>query len=78
MVSFGRWLEAGQTDRASIDCRDGRQDGNGWVVSGTRAVKDGSVLIGPAVTVKEVSGTLGTHTIDDFKIGMVIDIAPGW
>jgi hypothetical protein len=59
------------------DDRDGSQDGNWWVVSGPRAVKDGSALIGPAVTVKEVSGTLGTYTIDDFKIGMVIDMASG-
>jgi hypothetical protein len=42
-----------------------------------RAVKDGAALIGPAVTVKEVTGTLDAYTIGDFKIGMVIDLEPG-
>ena len=48
------------------------------VVSGLKAVKEGFSLVGPAVTVKEVSGTLGAYTIDDFKISKVIDLAqPG-
>jgi hypothetical protein len=59
------------------DDRDGSQEGNGWVVSGLRAVKSGAALIGPAVTVMEVSGTLGAYTIDVFKIGMFIDLTPG-
>jgi regulator of RNase E activity RraA len=48
------------------------------VVSGLRPVKDGMALVGPAVTVKEVSGVLGTYTIEDFPISKVIDFAePG-
>ena len=43
------------------------------VVSGLRAMKDGTVLVGPAVTVKEVSGVLGTYGIEDFPIGKAID-----
>ena len=42
-------------------------------VSGLRPLKDGTVLVGPAVTVKEVSGVLGTYGIEDFSIGRVID-----
>jgi hypothetical protein len=57
--------------------RDESQDGNGWAVSGLRAVNDGADLIGPAVKVKEGSGTLDAYTIDDFKIGRAIALAPG-
>lgn len=35
-------------------------------------------MVGPAVTIKEVSGVAGTYTIEDFKMGKVIDTAqPG-
>jgi len=48
------------------------------VVSGIRPMKDGTVLVGPAVTVKQVSGVLGTYGIEDFPIGRVIEYAkPG-
>jgi regulator of RNase E activity RraA len=48
------------------------------VVSGIRAVKEGFKMVGPAVTIKEVSGVAGTYTIEDFKMGKVIDTAqPG-
>ncbi len=43
------------------------------VVSGIRPMKDGTVLVGPAVTVKQVSGVLGTYGIEDFPIGRVIE-----
>lgn len=45
------------------------------VVSGLKPVKQGMVLVGPAVTIKEVSGVLGTYTIEDFCISKVIDFA---
>jgi 3-hexulose-6-phosphate synthase / 6-phospho-3-hexuloisomerase len=45
------------------------------VISGLKPVKQGMVLVGPAVTVKEVSGVLGTYSIEDFKISKVIDFA---
>lgn len=55
-------------DRMGLDC----------VVSGIRAVKEGFKMVGPAVTIKEVSGVAGTYTIEDFKMGKVIDTAqPG-
>jgi regulator of RNase E activity RraA len=48
------------------------------VVSGLRPMKDGSVLVGPAVTVKQISGIVGTYGIEDFPVGRVIDYAePG-
>jgi hypothetical protein len=37
----------------------------------------GPSLIGLAGTMEEVSGTLGAYTVDDFKIGMVINLALG-
>ena len=43
------------------------------VVSGIRPMKDGTVLVGPAVTVKQVSGVVGTYGIEDFPIGRVIE-----
>jgi 3-hexulose-6-phosphate synthase / 6-phospho-3-hexuloisomerase len=48
------------------------------VVPGLTPVKRGAIMVGPAFTVKEVSGLLGTYTIEDFCIGKVIDVAqPG-
>ena len=43
------------------------------VISGLRPMTGGTVLVGPAVTVKQVSGVLGTYGIEDFPIGRVID-----
>jgi regulator of RNase E activity RraA len=43
------------------------------VISGLRPMKGGTVLVGPAVTVKQVSGVLGTYGIEDFPIGRIID-----
>jgi regulator of RNase E activity RraA len=45
------------------------------VATGLRAVVEGSRLVGPAVTVKETSGTVGTYTIADFPVSRVIDHA---
>jgi len=45
------------------------------VISGVKPVKQGMVLVGPAVTIKELSGVLGTYTIEDFCISKVIDFA---
>lgn len=48
------------------------------VISGLRPVKEGMVAVGPAVTVKEVSGVLGSYTTEDFPISKVIDFTePG-
>lgn len=55
--------------------RDRNQDRNSWLISGLRGVKDGFVLIDPAMTMKEVSDTLGAYTIDEFKIDIVINLA---
>ena len=43
------------------------------VVTGIRPMKDGTTLVGPAVTVKQVSGVVGTYGIEDFPIGRVIE-----
>ena len=43
------------------------------VVSGIRPMKHGTALVGPAVTVKQVSGVVGTYGIEDFPIGRVIE-----
>ena len=45
------------------------------IMYGIRPVKPGTKLVGPAVTVKEVSGEVGTYTAEDFPIGTVIDSA---
>jgi len=48
------------------------------VISGLKSVKDGNTLVGPAVTIKEVSGFLGTYSIEDLPASKVIDYAtPG-
>ena len=43
------------------------------VVTGIRPMKDGTTLVGPAVTIKQVSGVVGTYGIEDFPIGKVIE-----
>jgi 3-hexulose-6-phosphate synthase / 6-phospho-3-hexuloisomerase len=52
-------------DKMGLDC----------LVSGIRAVKDGFKMVGPALTIKEISGVAGTYAISDFKMGTVIDSA---
>jgi 4-hydroxy-4-methyl-2-oxoglutarate aldolase len=48
------------------------------VISVLKSVKEGTGLARPAITTKEVSGVLGTYTVEDFAIGQVIDFAkPG-
>ena len=48
------------------------------VIFGLRPVKGGTVLVGPAVTVKQVSGSFGTYSMEDYPISQVIDYAePG-
>ena len=47
--------------------------GHEGVISGLRPMRDGTVLVGPALTVKEVSGVLGTYSIEDFPVGKAID-----
>ena len=42
-------------------------------MSGIRPVEPGARMVGPAVTVKEVSGDVGTYTDSDFSIGTVIE-----
>jgi len=43
------------------------------IMYGIRPVQPGTRLVGPAVTVKEISGDVGTYTAEDFPIGTVID-----
>jgi regulator of RNase E activity RraA len=45
------------------------------VMSGIKAVREGFTLVGPAVTIKEVSGDVGSYTLEDFCVGRVIDAA---
>jgi regulator of RNase E activity RraA len=48
------------------------------LVSGIRAVKQGFKPVGPILTIKEISGPLGTYRTEDFQMGKVIDTAqPG-
>lgn len=48
------------------------------IMSGIRPVEPGATMVGPAVTVKEISGDVGTYTDSDFSIGTVIESAePG-
>jgi regulator of RNase E activity RraA len=43
------------------------------VISGLSGLKNGSYLVGCAVTVKEITGPRGTYPLEDFPIGQVID-----
>ena len=45
------------------------------IMYGIRSVRPGARVVGPAVTVKEVSGDVGTYTAEDFPIGTVIESA---
>lgn len=48
------------------------------IISGLKPVKDGMALVGPAVTVKEISGCFGTYESNDLSVGNLIDNAkPG-
>jgi regulator of RNase E activity RraA len=42
------------------------------VLSGIRSVAANMKVVGPAVTVKEVSGSLGTYALSDFRVGELI------
>jgi len=45
------------------------------VMEGISPVVQGAALCGPAVTVKEDVGELGTYPLDDFRVGEVIQVA---
>ncbi|HIJ55616.1 MAG TPA: RraA family protein [Deltaproteobacteria bacterium] len=45
------------------------------IMYGIRPVEPGARMVGPAVTIKEVSGDVGTYTDSDFSIGTVIESA---
>lgn len=45
------------------------------VIQNINPVSPGFRLVGGAVTVKEITGVLGTYTNEDFKLGVVIDSA---
>ncbi len=45
------------------------------IMYGIRSVRPGARVVGSAVTVKEVSGDVGTYTAEDFPIGTVIESA---
>jgi regulator of RNase E activity RraA len=45
------------------------------VLTGIRAVTSNAKIVGSAVTVKEVSGTLGAYPQSDFGVGEIIDEA---
>ena len=45
------------------------------IMSGILPVDPNAKVVGPAVTVKEVSGDVGTYTDEDFSIGTVIESA---
>ena len=48
------------------------------VLAGIRAMTPNAKAVGPAMTVKEVSGTLGTYAQADFRVAEIIDAArPG-
>jgi regulator of RNase E activity RraA len=48
------------------------------VIFGLSPVKEGTVLVGTAVTVKQVSGSFGTYSMEDYPISQVIDyVKPG-
>ena len=55
-------------DEMGLDC----------LVSGVRGVREDFRLVGPALTIKEISGPLGTYKTEDFQMGKLIDMAqPG-
>ncbi len=66
--SIGTSIISDILDQMGLDC----------LVSGIRAVGEGFTLIGPVLTVKEISGPLGAYRTEDFQMGKVIDTAePG-
>lgn len=55
-------------DQMGLDC----------LVSGIKPVDQGFTLVGPAITIKQISGLVGTYPIEDFQISKVLDAAqPG-
>ncbi len=48
------------------------------LVSGIKGVDVGFALVGPAVTIKQISGLLGTYSIEDFQMSKILDnVKPG-
>jgi len=45
------------------------------VMEGISPLSEGTTLCGPAVTVKEEVGEMGTYTLDEFRVGEVINVA---
>ena len=45
------------------------------ILSGFHSISTGAKIIGTAMTVKELSGDLGEYSLEDFRIGEVIDNA---
>ena len=45
------------------------------ILSGFHSISTGAKVIGTAMTVKELSGDLGEYSLEDFRIGEVIDSA---
>jgi len=45
------------------------------VMEGISPLTEGTTLCGPALTVKEEVGELGTYSLDEFRIGEVINVA---
>lgn len=55
-------------DQMGLDC----------IVSGVKTVDEGFTLVGPALTIKQISGLVGTYAVEDFQISKLIDAAqPG-
>lgn len=55
-------------DQMGLDC----------LVSGVKGVDPGFTLVGPALTVKQISGLAGTYPVADFQISKLLDAAqPG-
>ncbi len=52
-------------DEMGLDC----------LVSGVKAVDVGFALVGPAITIKQISGLVGTYPIEDFQISKILEIS---
>lgn len=55
-------------DEMGLDC----------LVSGVKPVDVGFTAVGPAITIKQISGLAGTYPIEDFQISKILDVSqPG-
>ncbi len=45
------------------------------VITGISPIVEGTKLIGPVVTVKEITGEKGSFSLEDFNVGSIIEIA---